>query len=500
MSYRKGSASSRSSVGGSKYGTGIGSFLGSSGGTCGAGGYGGSRSGGVSAGYGGAGAYGSSLSGGGAAFGSNLVSAGGFGGGYGGNVDGDFGGGAAGGFGGGAAGGFGGSAAGGFGGSVAGGFGGGAAGGFGGSVTGGFGGDNLLSGDEKGTMQNLNDRLAAYLEKVKALEDANADLECKIREWYEKHQNDNKQDRDYSKYYQTIDDLKKQIQAANVDNARVVLQVDNARLAADDFKIKYENELCLRQNVKSDINGLRKVLDDMKFAKSDLESQIKSLTEEIAYLKKNHEEELKSLQGVTSQVTVEMNAAPGNDLTDILNRMRSEYEEMAEKNRKDAEAKFNEACKALKQEISTGVEQVQSSQSEITDLKRSVQALEIELQAALAMKESLESSLAETEGNYCAQLGQIQEKISSLELQLCEVRTDMEQQGLEYDHLLDIKTRLEQEIETYRRLLEGESIQPVQPPQVPKESVKSRKIKTIVEELVNGKVVSQKVKETEEKM
>lgn len=40
--------------------------------------------------------------------------------------------------------------------------------------------------------------------------------------------------------------------------------------------------------------------------------------------------------------------------------------------------------RALKQEISSGAEQVQSSRNEIIDLKRSVQALEIELQAALA--------------------------------------------------------------------------------------------------------------------
>lgn len=41
-------------------------------------------------------------------------------------------------------------------------------------------------------------------------------------------------------------------------------------------------------------------------------------------------------------VNVEMNAAPGVDLTVLLNNMRAEYEALAEQNRRDAEAWFNE--------------------------------------------------------------------------------------------------------------------------------------------------------------
>ncbi|XP_044155062.1 keratin, type I cytoskeletal 10-like [Bufo gargarizans] len=435
MSYYKGSASSKLSVGGGGYGTAVCSFLGNSGGSCGAG----SQSGGISAAYGGAGAYTSSLFDG-AAFGS-------------------------------------------LGPCVA------------------LGGENLLSWDEKGTMQNLNDRLASYLNKVRDLEEANADLECKIKEWYEKHRNDNKLDRDYSRYYHMIEDLKKQIQCATLDNSKLILQIDNARLAADDFKLKYENELCLRQNVESDINGLRRVLDELNLAKCDLETQIEHLTEELMCLKKNHEEEMKSFQGVTGQLTVEMKAAPGNNLTEVLNNMRAEYEEMAEKNRRDAEARFHEACLALGQEISSGVEQIQSSKNEITELKRNVHSLEIELQAALATKRNLENSLAETEGNYCVHLGKIQDKISALELHLCEIRTDMERQGLEYNQLLDIKTRLENEIQTYRCLLDGESIKAIKPFPAPvlKEPGK-RVVRMITEEIVDGRVVSHKVKESEEKL
>lgn len=47
-------------------------------------------------------------------------------------------------------------------------------------------------------------------------------------------------------------------------------------------------------------------------------------------------------------------------------------------------------------------------------------------------------------------------QISSLEEQLSQIRGETQCQSAEYECLLDIKTRLEQEIETYRRLLNGD--------------------------------------------
>lgn len=41
-------------------------------------------------------------------------------------------------------------------------------------------------------------------------------------------------------------------------------------------------------------------------------------------------------------MTVEMNAAPGTDLTKLLNDMRAQYEALAEHNRQEAEKQFNE--------------------------------------------------------------------------------------------------------------------------------------------------------------
>uniref|UniRef100_A0A8D0XU70 Keratin, type I cytoskeletal 17 n=1 Tax=Sus scrofa TaxID=9823 RepID=A0A8D0XU70_PIG len=364
-----------------------------------------------------------------------------------------------------------------------------------GGYGGGFGGvDGLLAGSEKATMQNLNDRLASYLDKVRALEEANADLEVKIRDWYQRQAPGPAPD--YSHYFKTIEDLKSKILTATVDNANILLQIDNARLAADDFRTKFETEQALRVSVEADINGLRRVLDELTLARADLEMQIENLKEELAYLRKNHEEEMNALRGqVGGDVNVEMDAAPGVDLSRILNEMRDQYEKMAEKNRKDAEDWFFSKTEELNREVATNSELVQSGKSEISELRRTVQNLEIELQSQLSMKASLENSLEETKGRYCMQLAQIQELISGVEEQLAQLRCEMEQQNQEYKILLDVKTRLEQEIATYRRLLEGEdahlsSSQFSSGSQSSRDVTSTRQIRTKVMDVHDGKVVS----------
>uniref|UniRef100_A0A8W4FFK8 Keratin 32 n=1 Tax=Sus scrofa TaxID=9823 RepID=A0A8W4FFK8_PIG len=312
-----------------------------------------------------------------------------------------------------------------------------------------------FNGNEKETLQFLNDRLAKYLEKVRQLEQDNAELESKIQEASQSQVPTLSSN--YHSYFRTIEELQQKILCTRAENARTIVHMDNAKLAADDFRTKYETELAMRQLVEADTNGLRRILDELTLCKADLEMQVESLKEELMCLKKNHEEEVGALQGqLGDRLNIEVDAAPPVDLNRVLEEMRCQYEALVESNRRDVEEWFTMQMEELNQQVATSSEQLQSYQSDAIDLRRTVNMLEIELQAQHSLRDSLENTLTETEARYSSQLAQVQGLIGNVEAQLAEIRADLERQNQEYQVLLDVRARLECEINTYRGLLESE--------------------------------------------
>ncbi|KAG8512892.1 Keratin, type I cuticular Ha7 [Galemys pyrenaicus] len=350
--------------------------------------------------------------------------------------------------------------------------------------------EGSLNGHEKVTMQFLNDRLANYLGKVRQLERENAELETKIQEWSKCHESTICPD--YQSYFRTIEELQQRvglgrpgrgrwgeegglcqnlkglrslgslelehiILCSKAENARLVVQIDNAKLAADDFRTKYKSELSLRQVVEADMCGMHKLMDDMSLAKADLEAQQESLKEEQLSLKSNHEQEVKILRcQLGDKLRIELDTEPSVDLVRVLEEMRCQYETMVETNRRDVEQWFQAQSEGISLQATSCSEELQCCQSEILELRCTVNALEVERQAQHNLKDCLQNSLCEAEDRFGTELAQMQSLISTVEEQLAEIRSDLERQNQEYQVLLDVKARLECEINTYRTLLESE--------------------------------------------
>uniref|UniRef100_A0A3B3U1Y7 Keratin 98 n=1 Tax=Poecilia latipinna TaxID=48699 RepID=A0A3B3U1Y7_9TELE len=314
--------------------------------------------------------------------------------------------------------------------------------------------DLHVDANEKATLQNLNDRLASYLEKVHKLEKENERLEKQIAEWYTSK---TVISHDYSAYMATIEDLQNKIREATMVNAKIYLEIDNSKLAADDFKMKFENELSMRQAVDADIAGLKRVMDDLTFSKTDLESQLETLKEELIMLKRNHEEDLAQLRNqMSGQVNVEVDAGSQVDLNRIMTEIREHYEALITKSRKDLELWYQNKTSVVEKDVVEQTTNLQTSRNEIKEQKNILQKYQIELQSHLSMKSSLEASLLETQQRYANQLSGLQEVVTGLEAQLISLTENIKENDQKYGTLLDIKTRLELEISEYRRLLDGE--------------------------------------------
>lgn len=134
-------------------------------------------------------------------------------------------------------------------------------------------------------------------------------------------------------------------------------------------------------------------------------------------------------------------------------------------------------------QITQDSEALRSTKTTVTELRRSMQSLEIELETLRnqvmsrgvlnvcsqcviyfvlnrlllnPQKHSLDSSLHDTESRYAMELEMLSAQVQSLEGELTQVRNDCQRQQQEYQALLNTKLRLESEIQTYRRLLDGD--------------------------------------------
>ncbi|XP_030211069.1 keratin, type I cytoskeletal 18 [Gadus morhua] len=311
-----------------------------------------------------------------------------------------------------------------------------------------------VAADDKKTMQGLNERLAEYLAREGQLVEANKKIQAEINEILAKR---SAQDgRDWNEIKKPLDDLRNKVKNMTMDIANVMLKIDNSKLANDDFqnKLDTENELC--RTVERDLIGLKNILDDTKLQRLQLEGEVESVKEELAILKKDHNDEVEELRQKIrdSSIHVEVDSQESN-LAETLNKIRAAYDKLAKKNQKEADNWYQSKFENIKVEEAQNTEALQSGRSELNDLTRQRQMLELDIQSMIRMIRSLEENLKETEERYGGELSRLRRVLQGLEAEQGQLRAQLGRQVEAHQDLLNVKMKLEAEIDEYRKLMAG---------------------------------------------
>ncbi|KAI8487105.1 structural molecule [Branchiostoma belcheri] len=305
--------------------------------------------------------------------------------------------------------------------------------------------------EEKPTMRGLNDRLSAYLARVRALEQANAALQAQINSAAGLGQSDE----DAYDWQPDLDAAREALLKANLERARVEIERDSYALEVEQWRGKYrvehsaatphdptgyatrphrdwlsnqtllkkstscekftpslpavfrssntqrrsnldnkgdfvlEREMDLRADLEADINALKREMDEANMAKVDLEGQIEGAKSELEFMKQVHEQEVKDLRD-----RIANSGGGGQEVNmgqtssqDLLAALQAIREEYEEIARKNKE----ELEKQFEKE-SGKIQQEATQQQEATGVTMSeVKEMKSQLQQLMAELEALKA-------------------------------------------------------------------------------------------------------------
>lgn len=192
--------------------------------------------------------------------------------------------------------------------------------------------------------------------------------------------------------------------------------------------------------------------------KSDLEANVEALIQEIDFLRRLYEEEIRVLQSHISDTSVVVKLDNSRDLNMdcIVAEIKAQYDDIVTRSRAEAESWYRSKCEEMKATVIRHGETLRRTKEEINELNRMIQRLTAEVENAKCQNSKLEAAVAQSEQQGEAALSDARCKLAELEGALQKAKQDMACLIREYQEVMNSKLGLDIEIATYRRLLEGE--------------------------------------------
>uniref|UniRef100_A0A4X1WBV1 Keratin, type II microfibrillar, component 7C n=1 Tax=Sus scrofa TaxID=9823 RepID=A0A4X1WBV1_PIG len=295
--------------------------------------------------------------------------------------------------------------------------------------------------EEKEQIKCLNNRFAAFIDKVRFLEQQNKLLETKLQFYQNRQCCESNLEPLFNGYIET---LRREAELVEADSGRLASELNHVQEVLEGYKKKYEEEVALRATAENEFVALKKDVDCAYIRKSDLEANVEALVQEIDFLRRLYEEEIRVLQAHISDTSV---------------IIKAQYDDIASRSRAEAESWYRSKCEEIKATVVRHGETLRRTKEEINELNRMIQRLTAEIENAKCQNSKLEAAVAEAEQQGEVALNDAKCKLAELEAALQKAKQDMACLIKEYQEVLNSKLGLDIEIATYRRLLEGEESQ-----------------------------------------
>uniref|UniRef100_A0A8C6BSP1 Keratin, type II cuticular Hb6-like n=1 Tax=Monodon monoceros TaxID=40151 RepID=A0A8C6BSP1_MONMO len=309
--------------------------------------------------------------------------------------------------------------------------------------------------EEKEQIKCLNSRFAAFIDKVRFLEQQNKLLETKWQFYQNRQCCESNLEPLFQGYIQT---LRREAECVEADSGSLASELSHMQEVLEGYKQKYEAEVTLRATAENEFVALKKDVDCAYLCKSDLEANSEALIQEIDFLRRLYEEEIRVLHTHISDTSVIIKMDNSRDLNmdSIVAEIKANYDDIAGRSRAEAESWYRSKCEEMKATVIRHGETLRRTKEEINELNRMIQRLTAEVENAKCQNSKLEATVTQAEQQGEAALNDARCKLAGLEEALQKAKRDMACLLKEYQEVMNSKLGLDIEIATYRRLLEGE--------------------------------------------